>query len=406
MATKEHPDLLGETSLVLIAHFIKEPESKKERYIKIRHNRLRKTLIKKAIALNSFLTKSSYKNYVKGIDAAASEMDAGPEVFAPIYRYLRKKGVTHFTFHAGEDFRHMASGLRTIYEAVDFLELERGDRLGHCTALGISPSLWMERCGDIFYIPRGEWLDDLVFVWHLIRSSQNEKLQTLILPLESEISELSYRIYGESYPPYLLSVAWKLRKYNPFLYLEKDYSLKSVVDIVDNEEKEEEIRKWFEQEGIKNIMMRYHMPMEPYDMENTHSENSRKQYDEIIAKNIRSLFSVEQLEMLQTIVLEYLSKKGIVIEALPTSNMRISYYKTWEEYHLEPWLDCSPDNGLKPAVVLGTDDPGIFMTNIYNEYACAYLHLEKKGHSPTSRIRKLKDIHTSSTIYKFDDDCR
>ena len=406
IAKKKHPNLLEETSLALIAHFIKEPESKKERYIKIRHNHLRKTLIKKAIALNCFLTKSSYKNYVKGIDAAASEMDAGPEVFAPIYRYLRKKGVTNFTFHVGEDFRHLVSGLRTIYEAVDFLELERGDRLGHCTALGISPSLWMERCGDVFYIPRGEWLDDLVFVWHLIRTSQNEKLQTLILPLESEINELSYRIYGESYPPYLLSVAWKLRKYNPFLYLEKDYSLKTVIDIVDNEEKEEEIRKCFEQKDIKNIMRGYHTPMERDDINNMYSVNSRKQYDEVITKNIRSLLSVEQIEMLQTIMLEYLSKKGVVIEALPTSNMRISYYKKWEEYHLEPWLDCSPDNGLKPSVVLGTDDPGIFMTNIYNEYACAYLHLEKKGHSPTSRIRKLRDIHTSSTIYKFDDDCR
>ena len=152
--------------------------------------------------------------------------------------------------------------------------------------------------------------------------------------------------------------------------------------------------------------MGYHMPMERYDIDNIHSKNARKRYDEVIAQNSRSLLSVEQLEILQTIVLEYLSKKGIVIESLPTSNMRISYYKTWEEYHLEPWLDNSPDNGLKPAVVLGTDDPGIFMTNIYNEYACAYLHLEKKGHSPTSRIQKLKDIHTSSTIYKFDDDYR
>lgn len=405
-AKDKHPDFLGETSLALIAHFIKEPEGKKEKFIKIRHNRLRKTLIKKAIALNCFLTKSSYRNYVKGIDAAANEMDAGPEVFAPIYRYLRKKGVNHFTFHAGEDFRHLVSGLRMIYESVDFLELERGDRLGHCTALGLSPSLWMERCGKTFYISKGEWLDNLVFVWHLIRTSQNEKLQTLVLPLESEISALSYQIYQKSYPPYLLSKAWKLRKYNPFLYLEKEYALRSIIDIADNEEQEAKIRQCFEQEDIKDIMWNYHAPMEKHDVDDIHSTNSRKQYDEIISKDIRSLFSIEQLEILQTIILEYLSKKGIIIESLPTSNMRISYYKTWEEYHLEPWLNTSPDEGLKPAVVLGTDDPGIFMTNIYNEYACAYLHLEKKGHSPTSRIQKIKDIHTSSTIYKFDDDHR
>ena len=60
----------------------------------------------------------------------------------------------------------------------------------------------------------------------------------------------------------------------------------------------------------------------------------------------------------------------------------------------------------KPHLAMPRKTPFLDMTNIYNEYACAYLHLEKKGHSPTSRIQKLKDIHTSSTIYKFDDDYR
>ena len=82
---------------------------------------------------------SPFAKYIVGIDAAASEFDAPPEVFAPAFRYLKRNGFKHFTYHAGEDFYHLLGGLRCIYEAVDFLNLSYGDRIGHATAAGISP---------------------------------------------------------------------------------------------------------------------------------------------------------------------------------------------------------------------------------------------------------------------------
>ena len=54
-----------------------------------------------------------------------------------------------------------------------------------------------------------------------------------------------------------------------------------------------------------------------------------------------------------------------------------------------------------PFVVLGTDDPGIFSTNIYNEYARAYLHLQECGWSSSERLQKIGEIHKWSSIYKF-----
>ena len=47
-----------------------------------------------------------------------------------------------FTFHAGEDFRHLLSGLRRIYEVVYFLKFHAGDRLCHGLALGILVDDW------------------------------------------------------------------------------------------------------------------------------------------------------------------------------------------------------------------------------------------------------------------------
>lgn len=164
----------------------------------------------------------------------------------------------HFTFHAGEDFSHLVSGLRTIVEAVIFLDLWPGDRLGHCTAIGISPDLWIRRIGKICYLPQGEWLDDLVFVWKLIRESKHEGLQHLVLPLESEIAEYSYKVYGKYYLPYLLSKAWEYRQYDPFLLLEKaDMRYDSWYSNYSYEQYND-IQTEFGKSGIKPIIEAYH----------------------------------------------------------------------------------------------------------------------------------------------------
>ena len=36
-----------------------------------------------------------------------------------------------FTYHVGEDFRHIASGLRHVDEVIENFHYKAGDRLGH-----------------------------------------------------------------------------------------------------------------------------------------------------------------------------------------------------------------------------------------------------------------------------------
>ncbi len=398
---KRKSEFLKDTDLRLIAHFIKRPEKTFEKKFNIRSRFLRKELKRKAIALAVFLKESpDNKQYVVGVDAAASEFDAGPEVFAQTYRFLRNQGVKHFTFHAGEDFSHLVSGLRTIVEAVIFLDLWPGDRLGHCTAIGISPDLWIRRIGKICYLPQGEWLDDLVFVWKLIRESKHEGLQHLVLPLESEIAEYSYKVYGTYYLPYLLSKAWEYRQYDPFLLLEKaDMRYDSWYSNYSYEQYND-IQTEFGKSGIKPIIEAYHASTNGRKYLGD-TVNSRKNYDEVIEIETDKLFSSDALGIIQLLILEYLARKEIVIEALPTSNLCISHYQHLKEYHLEKWLEVDQEKILLPSVVLGSDDPGIFMTNIYNEYALAYMHLETCNCSASRKMEKILNLHSNSNIYKF-----
>lgn len=281
-------------------------------------------------------------------------------------------------------------------EAVKFLDLWPGDRLGHCTSIGISPDLWMRRIGEYCYLPQGEWLDDLVFVWWLIRKTKHQGLQHLVLPLESEIAEYAYKVYGEHYPPYLLGKAWEYRQYDPFFLLENaDTRYDRWYSNYSNEQLHD-IRKGLDEPKLKSVIEAYHAPKTSRSY-----LRCRENYDKVAKIGTGQVFDAEALKIIQQLILEYLARKEIVIEALPTSNLCISYYQHLKEYHLKKWLEAEEENRLLPPVVLGSDDPGIFMTNIYNEYALAYMHLEKCNCSASRKIEKIMHLHNSSNIYKF-----
>lgn len=384
------------SKLALVAHFIKEPESNKSKKTFIRHSQLRNRLFRRAVALAEIRKNPHFAKLICGIDAAGSELDAGPEVFAPAFKYLRIKGVKHFTYHVGEDFRHLVSGLRAIAEAIQFLGLQRGDRLGHCVAVGIDPDLWMRRIKGECYLSQGEFLDDLVFVWDLIRNGYGKNLCNVQLGIESRIQELCHEIYSANYSPLELSKAWRMRKYDPYYYMNK-YTTCSKYFKLEKGEEREEVESKFEDQTLSVLMQKYHA-----SSEDTFYRNCRINYDKKIKVRVGEILSVELLKEIQSILLRDIVRKEIVIEALPSSNLRIGYYKTMEEYHLTKWVNGEFDDSL-PPIVLGTDDPGVFMTNIYNEYARVFCHLKNRTNSLMDKMGIISRIYETSKIYHFCD---
>lgn len=383
-------------TLSLVAHFIKKPETHSSKRMLVRHNMLRKELDIKCSALIASMKSSCVSTLVHGVDAAASEFDAGPEVFSPIYRKLRRAGIRHFTFHSGEDFCHLISGLRAIIEAIDYLELYPGDRLGHCTAAGIDPYLWKNRQNGTIVISQGEWLEDLVFAWHWLGEKGCSEYMDTLRAIESKIHELSLLIYGTVYLPLQLYHFWEMKKYDPFVYLTSN-SISVTTSTHHEIEEYHMVKKRIEEYGIKDILTKYHAPIE-----NHAYSKHRQAYDKLITIGCDDFVPIELQLKLQSFVLDYIARRGIVIESLPSSNLRISYYRKIEEYHLEKWLKSMQDNLLLPSVVLGTDDPGIFLTNIFNEYARVYCYLFDKGYSPAESMDMIKRLHENSLIYKFE----
>lgn len=93
-----------------------------------------------------------------GIDAASDELACPPRTFSAAFRWVRDRLDLEanpdtelpirlgFTFHAGEDFRDLLTGIRHVDEAAHLLSMRPGDRLGHALALS-----WPV---DEFYVER------------------------------------------------------------------------------------------------------------------------------------------------------------------------------------------------------------------------------------------------------------
>lgn len=383
----------------LVAHFIKLADNRRTDN-QIRHRSLRHEIMRKGRALYLMQLYVSYKNIkgceVVGIDAAANEMDAGPEVFAPTFHWLRKKWRARkkdlkISYHAGEDFMHLLSGLRMMVEAVDFLDMEQGDRIGHGTAAGIDPSIWISRMNNIIKMRKGEWLDDLIVAYALITEKENPYTDlTLLLPkLHNIIKDLHKEIYGTFNSIKEMTDAWKFRKYDGDIL--RGYTHINRLDFIEIEQ----VKKMFTNNETATLLYK------KYHFDNTVKEEYEKLCDVEIANG---LFSAENLYHLQRLVLHKIAKRDIAVEVLLTSNTAISFYQGCDEHHLEKWIgkDTEETNLLIPPIVIGTDDPGIFMTNIYIEYARIATYLEHRGYKYTERMHILEDLMKNGEYFKFE----
>ena len=366
----------------LIAHFIKKPENSKNH--SIRFCDLRKDLNKRGHALESVLNgKSELSKRIVAIDAASSEFDTPPEVFAPLFKELRdKRLIHHITYHAGEDFYHILSGLRAIYEAIDFLNMKNGDRIGHATAAGTDIKIWSAILGSELCIPIGIYMDDLVFAYYFIGNEKIEQLYQKLPFLAQKIENLSLQIYEKSYPISLQVEAWKKRKYNPESICDKNKNT-----LAGNE--------------YNNNFLE--VPEQEFELLRRYNDiNYRNNYDKPIWVEIEELFSIDELVLLQQALLKFMHEKEIVIEALPTSNLRIGYHRSLNSYQLFNWINWKKQGLPIPPIVLGSDDPGIFETNIYNEYALVYCYLVYEKKLPREETMKyIMDIYNDSRIYAF-----
>lgn len=320
--------------------------------------------------------------YLVGIDAASLENSTPVWVFAPIYENARDSSIERigrksrignymqslgFTFHAGEDFRHILSGLRRIDEAVEHLKFHAGDRIGHGIALGISPRKWKSQ-NPVIIIPQIEALENYLWAYDMLSVNYSNFQATILAYIEKRIYQLAGRIYGGSQDEggrEGLGVEILVAGYQRLFTDNKSQYA--------NDEKVREIRKGLcekLQYGEKVI----------WDARLLAAARHCKKFVKEMERPIQCEVTEQDVlivDELQKILKEKLGKKGIVIEVNPSSNMAIADLDGIEEnqlYQLDGIMDSQ-----NLIVCINSDDPAVFNTNVSNELAYIYYGMLEKN---------------------------
>lgn len=354
---------------------------------------------------------------IKGIDACSLEIGCRPETFATEFRFLRNcmnenvetgrycmdqecnQPHLGITFHAGEDFLDIPDGLRAIDETIQFLELKKGDRLGHALALGVNPKDYYLQKRKNIYLTKQDYLDNLV--WMLYRSlewnvSIGADHRTMLMErartLFAEIFAPSVQAagYGELLELYYQS--WKLRGDHPNMYqkgfYDEDYVKGRYEDYAYYMQRDG-LDKYRKNPVIAELYYAYHFDPE------VKLTGLQPQAIEVEAWYVDLVASLQRAMRLEVF------KNEIAIECNPTSNVLIgtfTYYDrhpilTFNQYYL------NQDEKIPDLwVSMNTDDLGVFDTSLTNEYALMFRAIQMKRHSLGN--------YDDHAIYKYLDDIR
>ena len=425
-----------------VLHYAKTPlprltQPPKPALLTLRHGKYRRMVERQAQVIAASLERNSYLcARIRGIDAASHEIGCRPEIFAPAFRFLRhfpvrSNLVVHqerywptlaASYHVGEDFLDLPDGLRAIDEAVCFLDLERGDRLGHALALGVEPEEFYHLKGYRVVLPAQDLLDNLV--WLQFRSLEwgvaipNELHSRLKYQAESLLQE----IYGNVCPNVTLQEyfqSWTLRGDSPELYYNfypedndsffrhlqiKRYSASrfDAFRINNHIWSERNLNTYRANGRVRNLVhcYQYHNSVRWAGQKNQ-SYQVNPDY-------------IRLVRLVQDCMMQRLMAHGICIECNPSSNYLIGTFRRYDKHPIFRFnsynlnLPGKQNSNGDMQVSINTDDQSVFDTSLEYEYALLYCgmsqYVDENGVRQISNDaadRYLEHVRTMSASMVF-----
>uniref|UniRef100_UPI0028A1941D hypothetical protein n=1 Tax=Sphingobacterium sp. TaxID=341027 RepID=UPI0028A1941D len=231
---------------------------------------------------------------------------------------------------------------------------------------------------------------NLIFTNYIIRDYNIVSLHNKLALLEQKADELIKELYGNDFSTQDYEESWLLRDICPLHAFHKG--------------KQDSFGKHFSQLEWDYIIDRgIDKTGKPFELfVKYHEDHYRKLCDKIISINTEDILNRKDLKLIQLTILNIMFDKNIVIETLPTSNIRIGIHNDYSTYHIGKWIKWKRKGSKVPDIVVGTDDTGIFATNIYNEYANIYCYLKtKRGWDEQKTSGYIRELNENSNRYRF-----
>lgn len=372
----------------LVVHFLKRPDESvpekccqngKDDCSYFHYGKLQREYEKQIENLVQLRTEyKELSRYLVGIDAASLENSTPVWVFAPIYEKARDSRTEQigrrneygdytqslgFTFHAGEDFRHILSGLRRIDEAVEHLKFHAGDRIGHGIALGISAREWKNQ-NPVIIIPQIEALENYLWAYDTLSKNYSDFQATILAYIEKQIYELSGRIYGYREGGVErgeegVAIEILISGYHRLFALQKRDDKAAKRDYTN-----------IEKNFCQMLCSGKRICWDPLLLTAArHCKKFVKEMEKPVHYEImeQDILIVEEL---QKILRKKLGRKGIVLEVNPSSNTAIADLDVVQNNQLYQMNHIYDEQNV--IVCINSDDPAVFNTNVSNELAYIY----------------------------------
>jgi hypothetical protein len=338
---------------------------------------------------------------IRGIDLCTDEAGVPVWVMLPLVRWVRDAGQQaaiqlgkrgEFTIpplrtsvHAGEDFVHLLTGLRRLDDAVTYLQLEEGDRLGHALSLGINPSAWCGRIGRVLQV-REERLFDLIWEWSCYARQGIGVESERLAYVRTEMVRLARLMFGRTYAPEdLMSFVGRLHKEQdlraqgfPDQPTLRTYN-KSQQDTKDPDESKILLRAYLRD---RNVWRKGRIP-ETIDLRNIKHEQAA-------------------LSELQDGLRRKVGRLCLTIEVNPSSNLLIGDLGNFMGHPLWRLRPVIPKDDVSPlSVCIGSDDPLTFATTLPHEYQLLFDALILGGHSHEEAMKWIDEAREASMQSRF-----
>lgn len=397
-----------------VLHFPKIPENKgKKREFsflnKPRNAKLRAKSEYQAISVARAMERFDWLNArIRGIDACTFEIGCRPEIFATEFKFLRDFACTELsesynyskdilqpklcaTYHVGEDFLDILDGLRAIDEALLFLEMKPGERLGHALALGVDAHEYYALKNSWIVLPKQDYLDNIVWVLNKAKVLNLNLSSAFKQRLTDKATTLIYEIFGSNYQLCDYYSSWLLRGDDPELYRfglyeSKEYERGSTFPANNTitQYNRHRIREFYHPQKLsvirenKSAAKLYSMYHYDYDVRSRGEECEEINISEDYIKLVEDIQKGMQREI---------AERQIGIECNPSSNVLIGSFNLYKDHPIFKFYPViQTGQEIVQFVTINTDDQGVFDTSLEEEFAlleCSMRKMRNQNHEPS-----------------------
>lgn len=329
---------------------------------------------------------------MRGFDTASRELDVPNWIAFPVLRRAQEASVRaaeqlacgknfipacRYTLHMGEDFRGLHDGLRRIHECLEFLPLNRGDRIGHGIALS---RINRERGRGLYWSPLREHLDDLCWELDLYQHRRCTPHHGRVEWLRGEIARHAGELLGWPADVDLLVQARRARfeegRWEPELRRHRRVKYTNTRAFVDNDPYR-----------LARIML-----FDPV----VGRVGCRKVQFKAIEPDFKAMQAAEEF------LIKEFGRLELTVESNPSSNLLISGQQSFTESPIFELMALGEKSARRPLhVSVNTDNPNIMSTTLADEYAYLHAALITTGMASSEALDVIRKMRESGMRSKF-----